>query len=420
MARVLNGLHREIKGYSWNWEDSLLLTDPLGGSTMLDTLLTDGENGFWYPQLRRTMGPEHIIHIRMYSETSWQDPTFGRHWNDIEPTVWASECVRRLSEERLRYNGIRPIDDPYVIVSFANEQDLQVEGHLLAATMAQPHIHIDVYREIWTWGAAVVRAFKGAAPSAKCRIGTNPLAGGHDVIGYPPDWEYQMPEFAAYSALCDINLLHAYFNPDGSGTRKNNGGFWVGLRGLRSAQYRETEQGYEPIGGIPDPGGIVTQYPGKPWAVTEFGNFRHYDTTEEGVAITMQGYREVYQAYSARGCVLVTPFIWNDGGEHRENRLRDNGYLVTELQHMQRFPAGDWPPAEQEPGGGSMTYEWQLAFADFARAHPEVGKAVSGISYVNPANPEGRQMIWQFGENGKLEYDLGSGKVYFFKAASKS
>lgn len=78
------------------------------------------------------------------------------------------------------------------------------------------------------------------------------------------------------------------------------------------------------------------------------------------------------------------------------------------------------PPTQPPTGGDPVAYEWQLAFADFAAAHPEVGKAVSPIAYVKPVNPEGKQMIWQFGEGGKLEYDEASGRVYFFKAASKS
>lgn len=67
-----------------------------------------------------------------------------------------------------------------------------------------------------------------------------------------------------------------------------------------------------------------------------------------------------------------------------------------------------------------MVHEWQQAFVAFAAKHPEVGKAVSGISYLKPSNSEGKQRVWQFGENGVLEYDEASGKVYFFEAASKS
>lgn len=351
--RTINGLHREGKGYSWDWEESLKITDPLGGTTMLDVLLTDVENGWWYPQLRRELGPQHLIHIRMYPETGWTDPKFGRHWNEIKAWIWADECMRRLTDERLRYNGLLPIDDPYVIVSFANEQDLQIEGHPDAATMADPSIDIDVYRQMFRWSAAVRREFKHLRPDHGCKLGTDPLAGGHDVRGYPPDYEYQLPEFKDLLGLCDVILLHAYFFPDGTGCWGDNEGFWHGIRCCRPPGYREHVQGYAPIGGIPDPGGVAMQYPSKPFAVTEFGNFRHFDSSDTSVNITMQGYNKCYEVYSQTGrCALVTPFLWNSGDEHRENRIRGNWPLTRALQQMQRYPACEWP--YQQTGGNEM------------------------------------------------------------------
>lgn len=366
--RTLNGLHREIKGWSWEWERSLQITDKLSGTTILDTLLTDVENNYWYPQLRQVMGPEYLIHIRMYSETSWQDPSFGRHWCDIDPEIWAAECVRRLSDERLRYNGLLPIDDPFVIITFANEQDLQIEGHIGGATWDRPQLAIETYQAIWNWGKAVLLAFKRLAPHAKCRFGTNPLAGGHDVWGYPPDYEYQMSEFKEYSNLCDINLLHAYFNPDGTGTNPENGGYWVGIRAIRPQGYREAIQGLDPVGGIPDPGGLVSQYPKKPWAVTEFGNFKHNDTNMADV--TLNGYAEVYNYYSQHNCTLVTPFIWNSADEHAENRIRGNEPLVNGLINLQRFQAPDWPPVAIVTPPPVTGFSYRFAFADLNNKYP--------------------------------------------------
>lgn len=345
MARTINGIHRENKGWSWDWERSLQITGPTGGSTILDTLLTDVENGWWYPQLRRVMGTEHLIHIRCYSETGWEDPLYGRHWCDVDPAAWAAECVRRLSDERLRYNGLRPIDDPYVVVSFANEQDLAVEGHAGAATWEHPTLDAATYNAIWQWGYAVNGYFRDMAPDAKCLIGSNPLAVGHDLRDCPPDFEYQMAWAEAYLATCDVIMLHAYFNADGTGTREDNGGYWVGIRCLRPAGYREAVQGYPPVGGIPDPGGVAVQYPDKPFIVSEFGNFRHDDASGLGVTTTLQGYRECYQAYSDSGrCALVTPFLWNSADEHKQNRIRGNTLLTNGLIALQRYAACDWPP----------------------------------------------------------------------------
>lgn len=64
-----------------------------------------------------------------------------------------------------------------------------------------------------------------------------------------------------------------------------------------------------------------------------------------------------------------------------------------------------------------MSYVYKGAFADFAKSHPEVGKATSDISYYPASNPEGKQMIVQWCEYGKLEYNEASGTVCFFRRA---
>lgn len=70
-------------------------------------------------------------------------------------------------------------------------------------------------------------------------------------------------------------------------------------------------------------------------------------------------------------------------------------------------------------GGGTMPeqFSFKLAFADYARQHPEIGKATSDISYYRPVNTEGHQLITQWAEKGKLEYNEGAGVVGFFPFA---
>ena len=413
MTRSINGIHAENKGFSWDWEQRDRITSPNGGICILDTLLTDVENDWWYPKLRQNCGPRFLIIIRMYPECGWPNPSVGYHWTDITPAAWALECARRLDDERLRYNGLTPFEDPYVIVTPYNEQDLAIEGHSGAATLDCPQIDIGVWRYMWETNYAWNQAFRKLGP--KCGIGSAAMAGGHDVIGFPPDYEYRLAEAKRYVTDCDVIMLHAYFYPDGRGTRPDNGGYWTAIRCLRPPGYREKVQGDPIINGIPDPGGIVMQYPNKPFIVKEFGNFRHYDASGPGVAVTMQGYNECYRAYSATGrCLLVTPFLWNSGDEHRENRIRGNWPLTQALQNMQRYPACEWP---YKQGGETVAqYEFKLAFAEFAAKHPEIGKATSDISYYRPVNNEGHQLITQWCEKGKLEYNEGAGYVAFFPA----
>ncbi len=74
------------------------------------------------------------------------------------------------------------------------------------------------------------------------------------------------------------------------------------------------------------------------------------------------------------------------------------------------------PPAQPQ-GGETVDYQYKLAFAEYAKAHPEIGKATSEISYYPPSNPEGHQLITQWCERGKLEYNEGAGVVGYFPFA---
>lgn len=361
--RTINGIHAENKGFSWDVEERDRITDASGGICMLDTLLTDVENGWWYPKLRAQFGPQFLIVIRMYPEAGWANNA-GFHWTEVNPEAWAKQCSLRLNDERLQYNGLTPFEDPYVIVTPYNEQDLAAEGHSGAAVMGRPHIELGVWRYIWETNYRWNQAFRALKPG--CAIGSAAMAGGHDIVGYPPEWEYKIPEATRYLNDCDVICLHAYLHPDGRGTRPDNGGWWDGaLRCLRPKGQREA-QGDPPINGMTDPGGIVVQYPHKPFVVKEFGNFCHHDTAT--VERTMQGYNECYRAYSESGrCLLVTPFLWNSGDEHRENRIRGNWPLTRALQGMQRYPAADWPPAVPPvvpPGGGETMSTFHLGSID--------------------------------------------------------
>ncbi len=62
----------------------------------------------------------------------------------------------------------------------------------------------------------------------------------------------------------------------------------------------------------------------------------------------------------------------------------------------------------------TVALEFKLAFAEWAREHPEVGKPTSDICYYPNSNPEGQQMIVQWAEHAKLEYNQAEGKVHPF------
>lgn len=74
-------------------------------------------------------------------------------------------------------------------------------------------------------------------------------------------------------------------------------------------------------------------------------------------------------------------------------------------------------PTPTNGGGNVEQYEFKLAFAGYAAQHPEIGKATSDISYYHNTNPEGHQLITQWCEKGKLEYNEGAEVVGFFPFA---
>lgn len=135
---------------------------------------------------------------------------------------------------------------------------------------------------------------------------------------------------------------------------------------------------------------------------------------EQYVAFLQEYNREICNDAYVLGAVVFASGTWPDMAGFEMDGISDQ-YIVP-------LYTGNEPVIKQpESGGGTpVAYQWKGAFIPFAAAHPEVGKPVSDIAYFKPVNAEGKQMIVQFSENGKLEYDEASGRVYFFKAASKS
>lgn len=403
-SRIINGLHFETKGFSWNIDERDRIFSPVGAVTFLDTMLGDVENGGHYGPLRARY-PELLIHLRLYPEAGWGDPNYRPHWIELSPTKWARECRRRLSV----IPGL--LDDPNVILSFANEPDLAIEGHPAAAYPGHDNVSENTFREIWTWYTWLVEEWR-ALPSARCAIATVPLAAGHEPAGKPPDWEYTMAECKAMVDVCDVLNVHAYFLPDGTGATETQDGYWRGIRCLRPKGYRENVQGKPPVGGIPDPGGFCAQYPNKPFIVSEFGNFAHDQADDASVVRTMVGYHACYKAYSDSGrCLGVTPFLWNSSDEHKANRIRGNALLTQELQQMTRYAACEWPYKQQaEEETPVANYAYILGFADYAKAHPEVGLPTSDLMYDAHGNG------FQYTENGRLEWNKQGNQTLFFVA----
>lgn len=374
MNRPISSVHSPSIGMLSNREEMLKLA--CGGMVGLDiwyaSTIDDPDLGrpTIYQWLRHHLGPDAVLGVRMYPEAGWLDGQ-SRHWCDVAPESWAQECVRRL----LEIPGL--LDDPNVVVSPFNEPDLENEGWRWDwPTSPSP----DDYRFIWAYQGVWLSEIRQRLPSAKVRYGTVPLAGGHEPFGYPPDWEYSIPEAHQAIDAFDVLWLHQYLpreaDANGFGWHENNDGYWHGLRALRPAGYREQVQGKPMLGVGPDPGGAMVQYPDKQVLFSEWGNWHHGD---QGYAdLTLTEFRYCYERYSLTGRVLMLAvFIWDSGDEHAENRLRDNWPLIHGLQDI------EYPAADLTTGGGT-TMAW-----DRHKVYDTWQKTFGGQGY-NPADAFGK------------------------------
>lgn len=404
--RYINGCHASTVGYAYENEEMFKIISPTGLFTMLDTLLTDIENDRWYAKLRQIFGKDVLIHIRMYSEAGWENPQYHPHWVDLNPTVWANECYRRLS--------LIPnlLNDPNVIISFNNEPDLAIEGHPGGAYDAPGHYNVapETYAEIFNWYTATVTAFR--LKPFKVSIATTPLATGHEPPSTPPDWECTMAECTSMVGVCDVLNVHAYFQPEGT----DPDGYFRGYRALRPKGYRERVQGLPPVGGITDPGGLAMQFPSWPFIVSEFGNFAHDLAGSDEVSRTMQGYHSCYEKYSnSTRCLGITPFLWNSGDEHKANRIRGNVLLTAKLQDMTRYPAAVWPYVDTEPTPPLPPVTepvFMYAFKDIADKY---GTNIVGepLEQQSAANYDGFGNVLLFTTKGVMIYNARVNTAFF-------
>jgi murein DD-endopeptidase MepM/ murein hydrolase activator NlpD len=282
--------------------------------------------GAIYPQIRQALGAGVLVHVRMYTP----------NWYALDAKQWAAECVEHLRA----IPGL--LDDPMVIITPANEQDLAAEGHPGAATEQYNNPTKEVYDYIWTWDTTWTIEFRRLAPTTPVKLFTAPLAGGHEPAGYPPDYEYQLATFAEYLSRCDGISAHGYCVANWTGHSPETGGYWAALRPLRPEGYRERD-GTPKIHNLSDPGGLMVQHPEYPCLISEFGNWNHFDAGGAAVAATIEQYKVVYEAYSDSGrCIGITPFIWDTGDEHRYNRIRGNSALAQGLVGLPRYEGAGW------------------------------------------------------------------------------
>jgi hypothetical protein len=341
---------RDLRGIHWpnvaisqdDAAQALRVAGPDGAITLLHTELG------WYDTLRHN-APERLIHVRMYTP----------NWTTLDPAAWAEETVKAL--------GPRLLADPFVAVSFANEQNLHHEAGDANPGHQWQYQTVEWYERLATWNLDCLRAFDALAPGRKCLTVTSALADGHEPPGYPPDGEYTIPLVREMLHAFDLVGIHPYAlmheQPQSGATGKL--AYWYMLRPFRTKGYKDRT----------DPGGVVNQYPERLFLVTETGTFTHADT-----ARTDDTWRELatfYRACQECGRVVgITPFIWATDAAHPQNNMQPNDELRSILEHAPRYETKASLPTR---GGQNvadlvklLTAELGSLFADIRGQLPDV------------------------------------------------
>lgn len=346
--RIL-GMHLPNKAYRAGRELDAFLADdrPV---TMLHMQVDQ-----WYRRLRAT-SPDRLIHVRLYRE--W--------WEDTDPRELARWSLRELPEVWA---------DPSALVSPANEQNIELRSRQIHEVQGQDRIRL--YDKIGRWNLAFWDEVDSREPGRKARALWSALADGHDARHGVPDSDLQVPAIRDALQRVDVLAAHPYAKLKAD-PRTEAGGelrYWHMLRPWRPLRF----------GGEDDPGGLLTQVPGKPLFISETGTFAHDSMPAESLR-ALRG-MAFYCAQRGRRCIGITPFIWDSGPEHAPNLIAGSSVLVHGLasidDRVHGWPdggLGDDPPPDDRHAPEDLTGRryvahtvkpgdtlWSLAGAEWPR-----------------------------------------------------
>ena len=355
MVRHLNGAHWS-NGAQWHIEQCGRAIGLYGSTTVLhfqlveDKLIgmsSEDENCNLYGKLRwgfepqgMPPAPERFIHIRCYHRNSLSQ----------DPRAWAEHIVGLLANWKgSRDHAGRTANlwlDPFVGVSSGNELNLHHENGQPDAGQQWRFQTVEHYQRIAAWDMAFWQRVDEMVPDRKSLRVSPAFADGHEPPGFPADGEYTIPEVRAMLEASDLIGIHPYAilhqNLQSGALGKDR--YWYLLRPFRPA-------GWE---GPHDIGGVVSQYPHKPFLVSETGTFTHSDRSRTNE--TWQELDAFYLACQKSGRVVgVTPFIWNSDGAHKENTIWTNPELRGFMETAPRYRAAELPTRQVTPVPGPVS-----------------------------------------------------------------
>lgn len=224
-------------------------------------------------------------------------------WNEHDPAEWTRQVVERVS--------------PYlplgIELTWANEQNLDIEGHPLGASPSNIFPPRELYEDINRWNLEMIRRLREALPGV--RLHYPAFANGHnddrdDGRGYV-GLEICRPSMT----LVDVIDCHCYWNVETGPLTLEGGQRFCLTHAL---------------------------YPDKPIFISECGNFAVEDprTPAQYVEFVHSLYRYPY----VEGAAF---FIWDSDAapENAPNVMMKNADLIRTLREVSKEPPVLEPPA---------------------------------------------------------------------------
>lgn len=240
----------------------------------------------------RQRSPDGRILVRMYTS----------NWYSLDPAQWAEEIAAWANPRR----------DLNFELTWANEQNLDIEGHPQGASPSQFYPPITVYQDINRWNMTVIQRLRALVPWATLHYPA--FASGHsddqNNAGYV-GLEICRPSIQA----ADIMDCHVYWDPDTGPltTFSPRGG------GQRFVLTRNL-------------------FPNKPIYISEAGDFALED------ARTPDQYVQwILSLYNYDYVIGATFFIWDSDDANQVNIIQRNGALVNALKNATKDPPSNPP-----------------------------------------------------------------------------
>jgi len=257
------------------------------------TVLHGNEN--FIPEIRGRY-PNAKILVRM----------FLTNWDEKNTSEWAREIAEVMNRNRPFTNE----------VTWANEQNLDLEGHPQGASPQQPVPPASLYRDINAWNLEMIRRLRQVIPWARLHY----PAFANDHSDDKNQGGYVGLEICRQSIeAADVMDCHVYWRVD-DGPLTTDGGQRFTL--------------------------THSFFPNKPIFISECGNFAVRDQRSPE-----QYVRWMHSLYHYPYVEGATFFIWDSDAapENALNKITDNGALVRTLRETPKDAPAQLPPIPAAP-----------------------------------------------------------------------